>query len=124
MERIFQEELGNLADYSPWIDIHVAIYDNKLDSYARRLLDYGVPVLAFRWPSGDGGLPPLFYSLIVHAPDTQEVFETISATAPSDTRFVVRDSPMARHVFQDQELVPLMSSSGPTQLHIDQSLAL
>jgi hypothetical protein len=121
VERIFQEELGNLSDYSPWMDIHVGIYDNDLDSYARRFLDHSVPVLALRWHSTDKKRSPVFYSLIVHAPDTQEVFEIISTTAPSDTRLVFRDFPMARHVFQDDELDLLKTSSGPTQLHIGRS---
>jgi hypothetical protein len=121
VERIFQEELGDLKEYSPWMDIHVAIYDNDLDSYAHRLLNHSVPVLALRWPSADEKLPSHFYSLIVHAPDTQEVFEVISTTAPSDTRLVVRDFPMTRHVFEEEELAPLTHSSGPTQLHISRS---
>jgi hypothetical protein len=121
VERIFQEELGDLTEYSPWMDIHVAIYDNDLDSYAHRFLDHSVPVLALRWPSADENLPSHFYSLIVHAPDTQEVFEIISTTAPSDTRLIVRDFPMTRHVFQEEELVPLTHSSGPTQLHISRT---
>jgi hypothetical protein len=121
VERIFQEELGDLEEYSPWMDIHVGIYDNDLDSYAHRFLDHGVPVLALRWPSADKKRSPRLYSLIVHAPDTQEVFEITSQTAPSDTRLVFRDFPMTRHVFQQQELRLLANSSGPTQLHISRS---
>jgi hypothetical protein len=121
VERIFQEELGNLEEYSPWMDIHVGIYDNDLDSYARRFLDNSVPVLALRWPSSDEKGMALLYSLIVHAPDTQEVFEIISETAPSDTRLAFKPFPMTRHVFNAQELRLLRNSSGPTQLHISRS---
>jgi len=121
IERIFQEELGNLEAYSPWMDIHFGIYDNDLDSYAQRFLDYSVPVLALRWPSADMTQSPPFYSLIVHVPDTQEVFEIISTTAPSYARLVFRDFPMTRHVFRQDELRLLMNSSGPTQLHISRS---
>jgi len=121
VERVFQEELGGLEEYSPWLDIHVGIYDNDLDTYARRFLDHGVPVLALQWPSAGEGRSPRLYSLIVHAPDTQEVFEIISTTAPSDTRLAFRDFPMTRHVFDQHELRLLTNSSGPTQLHISRS---
>jgi len=120
VERIFQEELGGLEEYSPWMDIHVGLYDNDLDSYLRRFLDHGVPVLALRWPSADEKGSPL-YSLIVHAPDTQEVFEIISTTAPRRISSVFRDFPMTRHVFQQDELRLLVNSSGPTPLHISRS---
>jgi len=61
------------------------------------------------------------YSLIVHSQLTQEVFEIISASAPSSPGFVLREFPMPRHVFQREELRLLMHSSGPTQLHISRS---
>jgi hypothetical protein len=120
VERIFQEELGDLKEYSPWMDTHVGWYDNDLASYARRLSDHGVPVLALRWPSADQGRS--FYSLIVHAPDTQEVYEIISASAPELPREVtLKEFPTTRHAFEPDELRLLMDSSGPTQLHISRS---
>jgi len=119
VERIFQEELGDLKEYSPWMDIHAGIYDNDLDSYARKFFDHGVPVLALRWPSAE--TERSMYSLIVHVPDTQEVFEIISASAPSNPGLVLREFPMSRHIFQLSELRLLMNSSGPTQLHISRS---
>jgi hypothetical protein len=121
VERIFQEELDGLKEYSPWMDIHAGIYDNDLDSYVQRFFDHDVPVLALKWPSADEEHPSFFYSLIVHVPDTQEVFEIISATAPSHPKLVLKEFPMARHVFELDELGLLMGSWGPTQLHISRS---
>jgi hypothetical protein len=112
--------LGDLKEYSPWMDIHAGIYDNDLDSYVQRFSEHGVPVLALKWPSADEQ-SSFFYSLIVHVPDTQEIFEIISATAPSDPQLVLKEFPMARHVFEQGELGLLMASSGPTQLHISRS---
>merc|ERR1719327_610952 len=114
------------------MEIHTAIYDNDLDSYAAQFSSHGVPVFALRWPAADesysewpaGALrvrPSHFYSLIVHVPDTQEVFEIISATSPSDSSLVLREFPMARHVFKQDEVGLLMESSGPTQLHISRT---
>jgi hypothetical protein len=120
VERMFQEELGDLKEYSPWMDIHVGWYDNDLASYARRFSDHSVPVLALQWPSADQGRS--FYSLIVHAPDTQEVYEIISASVPELPREVaLKEFPMTRHIFEPDELRLLIDSSGPTQLHISRS---
>jgi hypothetical protein len=56
VERGFQEELGNLADFIPWMNIHFAMWDDDLESYAARLLGHGVAVLVLRWPAaGPGG---------------------------------------------------------------------
>jgi hypothetical protein len=121
VERVFQEELGDLREYSPWMDIHTAIYDNDLDSYVHRFSSHGVPILALRWPAADEEPPSFFYSLIVHVPDTQEIFEIISATAPSDPSLSPREFPMARHVFRQSELSLLRSSWGPTPIHIGRS---
>jgi hypothetical protein len=87
----------------------------------KNFADHGVSFLALRWPSSSEELPSFFYSLIVHVPDTQEIFEIISATAPSDSGVVLREFPMARHFFRQAELPLLMSTSGPTQLHISRS---
>jgi len=110
------------------MEIHTAIYDNDLDSYADQFSHHGVPVFALRWPAADesysGALrvaPSHFFSLIVHVPDTQEVFEIISATKPSDPSLVWREFPMARHVFKQDEVDMLRSSSGPTPLHISRT---
>jgi hypothetical protein len=119
VERIFQEELGDMREYSPWMDMHVAFYDNDLDSYASRFFEHDVPVLALRWPSADRSQS--LYSLIVHVPDTQEVFEIVSAVTPAFDRLVLREFSMTRHVFQQDELRLLMRSSGPTQLHVSRS---
>jgi hypothetical protein len=121
VERVFQEELDGLREYSPWMDIHAGIWVNDLDSYVQKFFDHSVAFLALRWPSSSEELPQFFYSLIVHVPDTQEIFELISATAPSDSRLTLREFPMARHFFQQAELPLLMGSSGPTQLHISRS---
>jgi hypothetical protein len=121
VERIFQEELGSLQEYSPWMEIHTAIYDNDLDSYVKKFSSHGVLVFALAWPAAEEVMPSQFYSLIVHVPDTQEVFEIISATAPSDPGLVLREFPMARHVFKQDEVGLLMQSSGPTQLHISRT---
>jgi hypothetical protein len=121
VERIFQEELGSLKGHSPWMDIHAGIYDNDLDKYAHKFLGHGVPVTALRWPSADREPSGHFYSLIVHVPDTQEVFEFISAFKPSDPRLAWEEFPIARHVFTQDELTLLIQASGPTQLHISRT---
>jgi len=123
VERVFQEELGSLDRYSPWMDMHVAMWDNDLDAYAHRLLSYGASVLALRWPASGlpADQPSLFYSLIFNTPDTQEIFEIVSATAPSDPRLVLRDFPMTRHVFYSSDLILLTGNTGATPLHISRS---
>jgi hypothetical protein len=57
----------------------------------------------------------------VHVPDTQEVFEFISAFKPSDPRLAWEEFPIARHVFTQDELTLLIQVSGPTQLHISRT---
>merc|ERR1740138_832564 len=123
VERVFQQELGSLDQYSPWMDIHVALWDNDLDAYAHKLLNYGASVLALRWPAIGlpADQPSLFYSLIFNTPDTQEILEIISATEPSDPRLVLREFPMTRHVFYSSDLSPLTGSTGATPLHISRS---
>jgi hypothetical protein len=105
------------------MDTHAAIWDSDLDSYVHRLFAHGVAFLTLRWPAQGAASAPggFFYSVIFHVPDTQEIFELISATAPTDPRVTVQDFPMARHVFTEDELRLLMSSRGTTQLHISRS---
>jgi hypothetical protein len=86
-----------------------------------KFFSYGASVLALRWPAADGVPPSFFYSLIAHVPDTMEIIEIISATAPSDPRLVVQEFPMARHVFIESDLVALTNSTGATPLHISRS---
>jgi hypothetical protein len=120
VEAIFDEELGDLQEFSPWMDIHAGIYDNDIDSYVERFGQYGYPFLALQWPSSDGERS--FYSLISHANNTQEVFEVVSATAPSSASLSLRKFPMARHVFLKDELEWLQHKSvGPVQLHVSRT---
>jgi len=107
---------------SPWMDVSsAAFWHTDLDSYAQLFSKHGANFLALRWPSADGG--QLFYSLITHVPNTQEVFEIrISASAPSDPSLVVKDFPLPRHVFADQEEVDwLMSRPEAVQLHVSRT---
>jgi hypothetical protein len=120
VEQVFQRELGDLSEFSPWMDVSsMAFWQTDLDSYVQRFTKYGAAFLALRWPSADGGQQ--FYSLITHVPNTQEVFEIISANAPSDPLLVVKDFPLPRHVFVDQEVEWLMSRAEAVQLHVSRT---
>jgi hypothetical protein len=120
VEQVFQKELGDLSEFSPWMDVSsAAFWHRDLDSYVQRFTKYGAAFLALRWPSADGGQQ--FYSLITHVPNTQEVFEIISANAPSDPSLVVKDFPLPRHVFVDQEVEWLMSRPEAVQLHVSRT---
>lgn len=121
VESVFQQELNNMAEFSPWMNINAGFWDGDLDSYVGKFFAHGARFLALRWPSVDNAQPSHFYSLIVNVPDTQEIFEIISATAPSDPRVNLREFPMARHIFTQDELGLLMVSSGPTPLHISRT---
>jgi hypothetical protein len=120
VEDLFQQGLGDLNEYSPWMDIHAGLYDNDIDSYVERFQTYGYPFLALRWPSGVGERS--FYSLISHVNNTQEVFEIVSAVAPSSASLPVTEFPMPRHVFRQEEIEWLtQTSKGPVQLHVSRT---
>ncbi|CAK0805888.1 unnamed protein product [Prorocentrum cordatum] len=119
VEDLFQQGLGDLKEYSPWMDIHAGLYDNDIDSYVERFNDYSYPFLALRWPSAVG--ERLFYSLISHVNNTQEVFEIVSAVAPSSASLPVTEFPMPRHVFRQEEIEWLQRSKGPVQLHVSRT---
>jgi hypothetical protein len=54
--------------------------------------------------------------------NTQEVFEIVSAVAPSNASLPVSDFPMPRHIFQQEEVEWLMhKSQGPVQLHVSRT---
>lgn len=121
VEDIFQKELGDLQEYSPWMDVSSAAwFERDLDSYVHRFSTHGVSFLVLRWPSANSEQQALF-SLITHVPDTQEVFEIISATAPSDPRVTVREFPMPRHVFGEGELEWLAERTEAVQLHVSRT---
>jgi hypothetical protein len=58
---------------------------------------------------------------MMNIPDTQEVFEIISSTAPGDSRLVLREFSMARYVLTGDEVDLLTQSTGPTQLHVSRT---
>jgi hypothetical protein len=121
VEDVFQRELGDLREYSPWMDVSsAAFFDRDLDYYAHRFSKHGVSFLVLRWPSASSEQQPL-YSLITHVPDTQEVFEIISATAPSDPALTVKEFPMPRHVFEEGEVEWLMDRKDAVQLHVSRT---
>merc|ERR1719382_564303 len=119
VEDIIQQGLGDFQEYSPWMDIHAALYVNDIDNYVERFYQAGPPFLALRWPSTSGGRS--FYSLIAHVGNTQEIFEIVSAVAPNAglPSLPVHPFPLPRHPFQEEELEWLMhESQGPVQLHV------
>jgi len=120
VEDLFQQGLGGLSEYSPWMDIHAGLYDNDIDSYVERFQTNGYPFLVLRWPSARSERS--FYSLISHVNNTQEVFEIISAVAPSSASLPVTEFPMTRHVFRQEEVEWLTQKSrGPVQLHVSRT---
>jgi len=120
VEDLFQQGLGDLKEYSPWMDIHAGLYDNDIDSYVERFNQYGYPFLALRWPSLVG--ERVFYSLVSHVNTTQEVFEIVSAVAPSSASLSVTEFPMPRHMFREEEIEWLTQrSTGPVQLHVSRT---
>lgn len=121
VEDVFQKELGDLHEYSPWMDVSsAAFFDRDLGSYARWFSKHGVSFLVLRWPSASSE-QQRFYSLITHVPDTQEVFEIISATAPSDPSVTVKEFPMPRHIFGEGELEWLLEQTEAVQLHVSRT---
>ena len=68
-----------MSKYSAWMDYRVGLYVSSLDSYIAAFTAGGIRYLPMQWK--DAGVQ--YYSLMVHVPKTQEIFELISQTQPS-----------------------------------------
>lgn len=78
VEAVFDEQLGNMSVYSPWMDYNVALWAPRgtLDAFVALLEQDHVPVLKLSWLSK--ACRPACFSVIWHIPHSQVVIELIS----------------------------------------------
>ena len=76
VEFLWGEALGSLASYSEWMDHHLAVWAPSLAPYVSKYEATGVAFLPLTWSSRSGKTK--YYSILVHAPNSQVVVELIS----------------------------------------------
>lgn len=98
IEGIFDEQLGDMTTYSPWMDYNMALWApaGTLDVYTSMLEEDGFSILRLSWACESAG--GTCYSAIWHIPKSQVVVEIISnqTSEQSDKWHFVDER---RHVF-------------------------
>jgi catechol 2,3-dioxygenase-like lactoylglutathione lyase family enzyme len=112
VEDIFTQQLGDMSQYSPYMDYRLGLQVSSLDSYAAAFKSGNQKYLPLTWTSGG----KTYYSLIVQNPGTQEVFELVADQKPSGVEFQAHDGP--RHAFLGEETVEAGRASA---LHVSRT---
>ena len=105
VEAIFDEELGDMTSYSPYMDYNAMLWTpaTTLDSYRQAFDDDGVPTLKLQWPCFyDDDSETMCYSLIWHIPQSMVTIEIASNETATPDDFTVEAFP--RHEFVTKEL--------------------
>ena len=104
VEAIFDEELGDMSTYSPYMDYNAMLWTpaTTLDSYRQAFDADGVLTLKLQWPCFYDDSETTCYSLIWHIPQSMVTIEIASNQTATPDDFVVEGFP--RHEFVTKEL--------------------
>lgn len=100
VEAIFDSELGEMREYSPFMDYNAMLWTpaTTLDAYRQAFDDDGIPTLRLRWPCFyDDSEPTWCYSLIWHIPKSMVTIEISSNQTSNPSDFTTQTAP--RHLF-------------------------
>jgi len=104
VESIFDEELGDMSTYTPFMDYNAMMWTpaGTLDSYLEAFYADGVPTLKLKWPCFDDDSAATCYSIVWHIPHSFVVVEIASNETATPNDFIAEQYP--RHWFKTNDL--------------------